>query len=101
MRVRWKMIQEAQWELIPASKCLMQIERNQVQGAPFRMTMRSSGAVDREAYSQVGTNSTACLEFAPGAGLWPAGSFADDGALQESFDRVNAAFRLMCDTGIG
>jgi CRISPR type III-A-associated RAMP protein Csm4 len=94
-------LNEARWAVDPASKCLMPIERNQVQGAPFRMTMRSSGAVDREAYSQVGTHSTACLEFAPGAGLWCAVSFADEGAQQEWSNRVKAAFRLLADTGIG
>jgi hypothetical protein len=43
----------------------------------------------------------ACIEFEPGAGLWAVALFADSDAEATWGDPVQAAFRLLGDTGFG
>ena len=72
-----KTISEEGWTVDPASECLIQIGSS----GPFRVAVRSSAAVDRWG-TGVAPHSTACIEFAPGAGLWAAVEFADDAARE-------------------
>jgi CRISPR type III-A-associated RAMP protein Csm4 len=91
-----KTISEEGWTVDPASECLIQIGSS----GPFRVAVRSSAAVDRWG-TGVAPHSTACIEFAPGAGLWAAVEFADDAAREQWSTRVQGAIRLLADSGFG
>lgn len=67
---------------------------------PFRVSVRSSAAVDRQGETVL-PHSTACLEFAPEAGLWAMAAFASDEARERWKDSVSAALRLLADSGFG
>jgi CRISPR type III-A-associated RAMP protein Csm4 len=67
---------------------------------PFRVSVRSSAAVDRGG-AGVTPHSSACLEFAPNAGLWTTILFADDAARDIWRDRVAGALRWLSDSGFG
>ncbi len=67
---------------------------------PFRVAVRSSAAVDREG-AGVAPHSSACLEFAPNAGLWMSVAFADEKARGKWKGPVTAALRLLADSGFG
>lgn len=67
---------------------------------PFRVSVRSSAAVDRVGAS-VAPHSSACLEFAPNAGLWMTAAFANDQAREQWKSPVIAALRLLADSGFG
>ncbi|HEX5431374.1 MAG TPA: type III-A CRISPR-associated RAMP protein Csm4 [Bryobacteraceae bacterium] len=67
---------------------------------PFRISVRASAAIDRQGEAVV-PHSTACLEFAPGAGLWTMAAFASDPAREQWNEPVRAAFRLLADSGFG
>jgi CRISPR type III-A-associated RAMP protein Csm4 len=67
---------------------------------PFRVSVRSSAAVDRGG-SGVVAHSSACLEFAPNAGFWTAVAFADDAARETWKAPVAGALRLLGDSGFG
>jgi CRISPR type III-A-associated RAMP protein Csm4 len=79
------------------SECLLPTS-NQI--SPFRMAVRSRAAVDRTGES-VAPHSSACLEFAPGAGLWFVASFADDEACERWRGLLEGALRLLADSGFG
>jgi len=68
-------VAEEGWTVDGGSECLVQMG---TQG-PFRVSVRSNAAVDRHG-AGVEPHSNACLEFAPGAGLWMTAAFADDEA---------------------
>jgi CRISPR type III-A-associated RAMP protein Csm4 len=72
----------------------------QASSGPFRSSVRSNAAVDREGGS-VSPHSTACLEFTPASGLWMVASFAGDTARERWYERLHAAFRLLADSGFG
>jgi CRISPR type III-A-associated RAMP protein Csm4 len=57
--------------------------------------------VDRIAAGAIDPHETACVEFAPNAGLWCAATFRDDAALDEWARPVEAAFRFLADAGLG
>ena len=92
-------LSEGSWTVDGESECLLP-QRTPPVGGPFRVAVRSYAAVDREG-SGVSPHSTACLEFAPDAGLWTLARFADDAARETWSPRLMAAFRLLADSGFG
>jgi CRISPR type III-A-associated RAMP protein Csm4 len=92
-------LNEESWIVEVSSQCLM--PSSTPSGAVvFRTSVRSGAAVDR-AGDGVAPHSAACLEFAPGAGLWFAVSFAGEEARDRWKERVAGAIRLLADSGIG
>jgi CRISPR type III-A-associated RAMP protein Csm4 len=94
--LRGKPVSEEGWAVDGASEALITMG---TQG-PFRVTVRSSAAVDRGG-AGVEPHSSACLEFAPHAGLWATAVFADDAAHDKWKGNVTAALRLLADSGFG
>lgn len=88
-----------QWLTDPDSNCLLR--RDRPNSSPFRVATRSGAAVDRMLQRSAATYSAACVEFASGSGLWTVARFASEEAETAWKDRVQAAFRLLCDTGFG
>jgi CRISPR type III-A-associated RAMP protein Csm4 len=86
----------SQWSIDGPSECLVPSGRL----GPFRVSVRWSAAVDRLTGAS-DRHPTACMEFRPGAGLWTIVSFADDAAREHWQEPVQAAFRLLADTGFG
>jgi CRISPR type III-A-associated RAMP protein Csm4 len=89
-------IGEEHWTVDGDSECLI---FSGAQG-PFRVSVRSSAAVDREG-AGVEPHSTACLEFAPRSGVWFLVAFHDDRAREQWEDRVQGALRVLADSGFG
>jgi CRISPR type III-A-associated RAMP protein Csm4 len=92
---------EDQWEVDGLSECLLRRGRRRAAGSPFRFALRRQAAVDRLASGRLALHETACLEFAEGAGLWCAAEFSSDAARDEWASKVEAAFRLLADSGLG
>ncbi len=93
-------VDEDRWLIDGPSECLLPSGKGPGAG-PFRVTLRSHAAVDRLIPGQVHTHSTACLEFAEGAGLWLAVEFQNEDASERWGAPVRAALRLLADSGIG
>jgi CRISPR-associated protein Csm4 len=93
-----KAIDEDRWAVDGESECL--VPGNQGRG-PFRVALRSSAGVDRVHGAAVEVHSTACLEFARGAGLWTVVQFADEAAASHWQARVRSALLLLADSGLG
>ena len=93
-----KPLDETRWRVDGASECLIPVDRPGP--GPTRIALRTSAAVDRLTGNSE-PHTTACLEFAPGAGMWLAVSFADENAALRWTERMKAALRLLADTGIG
>ena len=93
-----KAIDEDRWAVDGESECL--VPSNQGRG-PFRVALRSSAGVDRMHNAAVEVHSTACLEFARGAGLWTVVQFADDAAASHWQAPVRSALKLLADSGFG
>jgi CRISPR type III-A-associated RAMP protein Csm4 len=91
-----KPVSDEGWSVDGASETLITMG---TQG-PFRVSVRSSAAVDRGGDS-VEPHSSACLEFAPHAGLWMTAAFADDETRDKWKGSVTAALRLLADSGFG
>jgi len=91
-------VDEGRWLLDGASECLLPSDRNE---GPFRSTLRSSAAVDRLTPGACDVHTTACLEFAPGCGLWFLVGFASREARDRWAGPVKTALRLLADTGFG
>jgi CRISPR type III-A-associated RAMP protein Csm4 len=89
---------EDRWIVDGATGCLLASDRAQT--GPFRTSVRSAAAVDRLT-GETAPHSTACLEFAPDAGLWCAVAFADDAAKERWAQPVKGALRLLADSGFG
>jgi len=89
-------VSEDTWTVDGSSECLVP---HGAQG-PFRIAVRSSAAVDRLG-SGVTAHSSACLEFAPNAGLWMLAAFRDDESAEKWKGPVQAALRLLADSGFG
>ncbi|MBZ5604087.1 MAG: type III-A CRISPR-associated RAMP protein Csm4 [Acidobacteriia bacterium] len=85
-------VSEENWSVDGPSECLI---AQGTQG-PYRVSVRSAAAIDRHG-AGVAPHSSACLEFAPGAGLWFQASIADE----QWNDRVLGAIRLLGDSGFG
>ena len=92
---------EDQWEVDGLSECLLRRGRRRLAGSPYRFALRRQAAVDRIDSGRVALHETACIEFAEGAGLWCVAQFSDDEAQQRWAPRIEAAFRLLADTGLG
>ncbi len=90
--VKTGVVDESRWSVDGESQCLVPLGGS----APFRISMRSAAAVDRLT-GVAEPFQTACLEFAPNAGLW--GVFSVSDPVWES--RVKAALRLLADSGFG
>lgn len=93
-----KAIDEDRWTVDGESECL--VPSNPGRG-PFRVALRSNAGVDRLHNASVEIHSTACLEFARGAGLWTVVQFADETAVSQWQDRVRSALLLLADSGFG
>ena len=88
-----------QWLPDPESGCLLR--RDRPSSSPFRIAIRSGAAVDRLVNGSVEVHSAACVEFEAASGLWSAVRFADESAESAWSSRIQAAFRLLADTGFG
>jgi len=91
-----KPLNEDSFSLDGESQCLMPSGRP----GPFREIVRKSAAVDRltgaaEPHSITG------IEFTQNAGLWCRVAFHDDAASERWTAPVQAAFRLLADSGFG
>jgi len=93
-----KAIDEDRWTVDGESECL--VPSNPGRG-PFRVALRSSVVVDRLHNGAVEVHSTACLEFARGAGLWTIVQFADEDAVSRWKSPVQSALLLLADSGLG
>jgi CRISPR type III-A-associated RAMP protein Csm4 len=94
--VNGRPLSDDEWTVDPASECLVPAGER----GPFRVSVRSSAAVDRTG-AAVAPHSTACLEFAPGAGLWAVAAFSGDEARDRWRDPLQGALRLLADSGFG
>jgi CRISPR type III-A-associated RAMP protein Csm4 len=92
-------LSEDGWIIDGPSECLLPFSTPPVPG-PFRVSVRSSAGIDREGES-VAPHSTACLEFAPGCGLWCVVHFPNSVAQERWTKPLTAAFRLLSDSGFG
>jgi CRISPR type III-A-associated RAMP protein Csm4 len=95
-----KSVDEDRWLVDGESECLIAADRRSQRG-PFRVTVRSNAGIDRLTPGRAAAHSTACLEFAPDAGLWSLVVFADDVARERWEGPVRGAFRLLADSGFG
>ncbi|HSU60819.1 MAG TPA: hypothetical protein VLI55_16015 [Bryobacteraceae bacterium] len=88
-----------QWIPDPESGCLLR--RDRPSSSPFRIAIRSGAAVDRLENRSVEVHSAACVEFEAASGLWSVARFADEPAESAWSGRIQAAFRLLADSGFG
>ena len=93
-------LREDGWEVDGMSQCLVPRSGRPGHSGPFRYALRASAAVDR-LNGAAAPHQTACLEFAPNAGYWCAATFDSESAAQQWRGKVEAAFRLLGDTGLG
>jgi CRISPR type III-A-associated RAMP protein Csm4 len=91
-------IDEDRWTVDGESECLVPAHQGR---GPFRVVLRSSAGVDRLGGASVEAHSTACLEFARGAGLWTIVQFADEDAVSRWRGPVRSALLLLADSGFG
>ena len=91
---------DTEWFVDGASGCLLPSGKNRLASGPFRIATRGSASVDRLTGS-VAPFTAACLEFAPGAGIWLAVGFADEAARNTWSGAVRGALRLLADSGFG
>jgi CRISPR type III-A-associated RAMP protein Csm4 len=90
-------LNEERWRVDGLSQCLVPAEWGQ---GPFRPAMRSCAAVDRLSGNVV-AHRTACQEFSPGSGMWAVGAYADEESQVRWAGPVQAALRLLSDSGLG
>lgn len=88
-----------QWIPDAASGCLLR--RDRPSASPYRVVTRSTAPVDRVTGNSDQARISAAVEFEPGSGLWTVVRFADDAARDTWAGRLQAAFRLLADTGFG
>ncbi len=88
-----------QWLPDPESGCLLR--RDLPSASPFRVVARGTAAVDRVTRTSDESKSVACVEFEPSAGLWTVARFADSSSEQTWSPRLQAALRLLSDSGFG
>jgi len=92
-------VAEDKWMIDGASECLVPLATPPSSG-PFRASVRSRAAIDR-AGEGTAPHSTACLEFTPGSGLWMVAAFSHDAARERWRSPIEAALRLLADSGFG
>jgi CRISPR type III-A-associated RAMP protein Csm4 len=88
-----------QWLPDPESGCLLR--RDRPSSSPFRVVTRSTAAVDRLTHSGDEIRPVACVEFEQSAGLWTVARFAGTTEEQTWSSRLQAALRLLSDSGFG
>ena len=88
-----------QWLLDPESGCLLR--RDRPSASPFRAAVRVGAPVDRISRRGGEPHSAACVEFEPGSGLWAVARFRDSNVESIWGGRLEAAFRLLADSGFG
>lgn len=93
-------LHEDAWAIDAASECLQPAAIASATSAVFRASVRTAAGMDREGLAAV-AHSTGCLEFTPDSGLWFAVEFASGDAQQEWQGPVQAALRLLADSGFG
>lgn len=98
--LRGERFAEQEWEVDGWCGCLIPAGSRSATG-PFRMLRRSCAAVDRVTGGQVLPYVSGCVQFAPAAGVWCAVQFATQTAYAVWAPRIQAAFRLLGDSGIG
>jgi len=94
-----KSLSEDAWAIDVQSECLIP-SSNSASPGPFRISVRSGAAVDRDG-SGVLPHSSACLEFTPSSGLWLVAEFAGPEARDRWTAPLTAALRLLADSGFG
>ena len=99
-RVEEKPLSDDRWIIDPASECLLRADRA-ANGGPFRVAIRTSASVDRVTHGAVDVHSVAVLEFGERAGLWTLAVFRDETARALWKNSIQAAFRLLADSGFG
>lgn len=98
--LRGEKFDEEAWEVDGFSACLIPASSRFASG-PFRFLLRSMAAVDRVTGGIALPYVTGCVQFAPISGLWCAAQFASQTAYAVWAPRLQAAFRLLGDSGIG
>jgi CRISPR type III-A-associated RAMP protein Csm4 len=88
-----------QWTADPVTGCLLR--RDRPGSTPFRVSVRTAGAVDRVTRGTIEVSSAACVEFEPDAGLWTVARYRNGAAASAWQDRLQACFRLLADSGFG
>ena len=88
-----------QWLPDPESGCLLR--RDRPSASPFRVALRGGAAVDRISRRGQEAHTSACVEFEAGAGLWTVARFRDADVETAWSKRLEAAFRLLADSGFG
>jgi CRISPR type III-A-associated RAMP protein Csm4 len=88
-----------QWLPDTESGCLLR--RDRPSSSPFRVVQRSSAAVDRLRLTGDEAPARACVEFETGGGLWTVARFHDQAAFDAWNEPVQAAFKLLADSGFG
>ena len=95
-----KPIDEDRWTVDGESECLVPVESGRAGAVSDRAAIqRRSGSPGATRPSRL--HSTACLEFARGAGLWTIVQFADEAAAAQWQAPVRSALRLLADSGFG
>jgi CRISPR type III-A-associated RAMP protein Csm4 len=97
---RGEAFDEKAWMVDVHSGCLIPAGGKLATG-PFRPMRRSAAAVDRVTGSAVEPWTAGCLQFAPASGLWCAAEFASQTAYAIWAPKLQAAFRLLADSGLG
>lgn len=98
--LRGEGLRDEDYELDGHSGCLLSSAAHQPTG-PFRHQQRTLSPVDRLTGASGRSETAACLQFAPGSGLWCVAAFANPTAFAVWEPKVRSAFRLLADTGIG
>jgi CRISPR-associated protein Csm4 len=98
--LRGETLDEKDWSVDAHSGCLLPAAGRFPTG-PFRRMRRSAAAVDRVTQGAVQPWTAACLQFAPGSGLWCAAEFATATAYAIWAPKLESAFRLLADSGLG
>ncbi|HEY3440350.1 MAG TPA: hypothetical protein VGK29_06350 [Paludibaculum sp.] len=98
--VRGERPSEERWTVDGHSGCLIPVNSRSATG-PFRVVRRSSAAVDRVTGGAVAAHLTTCVQFAPASGLWCAAQFSNSMTYAVWVPRLQTAFRLLADSGLG
>ncbi len=96
-----KLREDEGWKVDADSECLLPASPSGKQYGPFRVAMRHTTAVDRLTGAAGQSVATACLEFAPDAGLWFTAVFSGGEAREKWTGPLKAAIRLLSDSGFG
>lgn len=98
--LRGEALDEKAWSVDAHSGCLIPTGGRFPTG-PFRRMRRSSVAVDRVTGSNIQPWAAGCLQFAPASGLWCAAEFVNATAYAVWSPKLECAFRLLADSGLG